>query len=247
MLIIPAIDLKDGKCVRLIQGDPDRATIYSDDPVSVAKKFESDGAELIHIVDLDGAFAGELINFNLVKKISESIKIPVEIGGGIRTEASIRKYIDAGIKRIIAGTVLLNDEFSETIKKYSEYIVAGVDAKDGMAATHGWKSVSRIPAIEVIKKFQSDGIKNFIFTDIATDGMLTGPNIKSMADILQKAPGVKLIASGGVTKYEDIVSLSELESSGLTGCIVGKAIYDGRIDLKDAINRLTSSGPLNSK
>jgi phosphoribosylformimino-5-aminoimidazole carboxamide ribotide isomerase len=239
MLIIPAIDLKDGKCVRLIQGDPDRETVYSNDPVSIARKFESDGAKLIHIVDLDGAFEGRLVNFDLVKKISQSVKIPVEIGGGIRTEDSIKKYIDAGIKRIIAGTVLLNDEFRDTIKKYSDFIVAGVDAKDGMAATHGWKSVSRIPAIDVIRKFQSDGIKNFIFTDIATDGMLTGPNIKSMADILKKAPGVNLVASGGVTKIEDILSLSELAESGLTGCIVGKAIYDGRIDLKEAIKRLT--------
>jgi phosphoribosylformimino-5-aminoimidazole carboxamide ribotide isomerase len=244
MLIIPAIDLKDGKCVRLIQGDPDRATIYSSDPVSIAQKFESDGAKLIHIVDLDGAFSGELVNFDLVKKISESVKIPIEIGGGIRTEDSIKKYIDTGIKRIIVGTVLLKDEFRETIKKYSDYIVAGVDAKDGMAATHGWKSVSRIPAIEVIRKFQAEGIKNFIFTDIATDGMLTGPNIKSMAEILQKAQGIDLIASGGVTKIEDIISLSELENSGLSGCIVGKAIYDGRIELREAINRLTSSAHL---
>lgn len=239
MLIIPAIDLKDGKCVRLIQGDPERATIYSNDPVSIAVKFESDGAKLIHIVDLDGAFEGRLVNFELVKKISQSVKIPVEIGGGIRTEDSIKKYIDIGIKRIIAGTVLLKDEFRETIKKYSDYIVAGVDAKDGMAATHGWKSVSRVPAIDVIRKFQDDGIRNFIFTDIATDGMLTGPNIKSMADILQKAPGVNLVASGGVTRVEDILSLSDLSASGLSGCIVGKAIYDGRIDLKDAIKRLT--------
>jgi phosphoribosylformimino-5-aminoimidazole carboxamide ribotide isomerase len=239
MLIIPAIDLKGGKCVRLVQGDPDRATIYSDDPVSVAVKFESDGAKLIHIVDLDGAFAGELVNFKLVKMISESVKIPVEIGGGIRTEDSIKKYIDIGIKRIIAGTILLKEGFSDTIKKYSEFIVAGVDAKDDMAATHGWKSVSMVPAIDLIKKFQSDGIKNFIFTDIATDGMLTGPNIKSMADILKKAPGVNLVASGGVTKIEDILNLSELAKSGLTGCIVGKAIYDGRIDLREAIKRLT--------
>jgi phosphoribosylformimino-5-aminoimidazole carboxamide ribotide isomerase len=241
MLIIPAIDLKDGKCVRLMQGDPDRVTVYSNDPVSIAKKFESDGAELLHIVDLDGAFAGDLVNFSLVRQISESINIPVEIGGGIRTEQSIKKYIDTGIKRIIVGTVLLKEEFGDTIKKYSDYIVAGVDAKDGMAATHGWKSVSRTPAIDVIRKFQDVGIGDFIFTDISTDGMLSGPNIKSMEEILKKAPGINLIASGGVTKIEDIISLSELESSGLSGCIVGKAIYDGRIDLKHAIKRLTSA------
>lgn len=239
MLIIPAIDIKDGKCVRLIQGDPERATVYSSDPVATARKFESDGAQLLHIVDLDGAFEGSTVNFELVRKISASIGIPVEIGGGIRTEESIKKYIESGIKRIIIGTVLLDDEFRGTIKKYSDYIIAGVDAKDGMAATHGWKSVSSVPAIDVIRKFQSDGITKFIFTDISTDGMLAGPNIKSMADILKKAPGVDLIASGGVTSIEDIISLSGLESAGLSGCIVGKAIYDGRIDLAAAIKRLT--------
>ena len=235
MLIIPAIDIKDGKCVRLIQGDPDRETIYSNDPVAMAKHFEDAGAKLIHVVDLDGAFEGSPVNRDTVMEISSTVSIPIEIGGGIRNAESLRLYIDAGIKRVILGTVVLQDEFSELVDKYSDSIIVGIDARDSMVATHGWKKVSDVHAVDFIKELQKKGITEIIFTDISTDGMLTGPNYASLENILTEVKGIALIASGGVSSIDDIHRLNEISQSGLKGCIVGKAIYDGRIDLHRAL------------
>jgi phosphoribosylformimino-5-aminoimidazole carboxamide ribotide isomerase len=235
MLIIPAIDIKNGNCVRLLQGDPDKETVYSDDPVKMALKFQEMGAELVHVVDLDGAFSGKTVNRDLVVRISHTVKVPIEIGGGIRTADAAKNYIDSGIKRIILGTVVLEDEFQNLIKKFSGNIVAGIDARDSLVATHGWKNVSEVHAVDFIKKLMDLNVTEIIYTDIKTDGMLKGPNIRAIEEILTKCPGISLIASGGVSSIDDIKNLSEYSSSGLKGCIVGKAIYDGRLDLKEAI------------
>jgi phosphoribosylformimino-5-aminoimidazole carboxamide ribotide isomerase len=235
MLIIPAIDIKNGNCVRLLQGDPDKETVYSDDPVKMALKFQEMGAELVHVVDLDGAFSGKTVNRDLVVRISHTAKVPIEIGGGIRTADAAKNYIDSGIKRIILGTVVLEDEFQNLIKKFSGNIVAGIDARDSLVATHGWKNVSEVHAVDFIKKLMDLNVTEIIYTDIKTDGMLKGPNIRAIEEILTKCPGISLIASGGVSSIDDIKNLSEYSSSGLKGCIVGKAIYDGRLDLEEAI------------
>ncbi len=236
MLIIPAIDIKGGNCVRLLQGDPDKETVYSDDPLKMARKFQEMGAELIHVVDLDGAFEGKTVNSDLVIRIADSLEIPIEIGGGIRSADAAKKYIDSGIERIILGTVVLEDEFRELLGRFSGKIIVGIDARDSLVATHGWKNVSSIPAVEFIQKLMDSSITEIIYTDIKTDGMLKGPNLQAIEDILARCPGISLIASGGVSSIDDIKKLSEYTSSGLKGCIIGKAVYDGRIDLEEAIN-----------
>ncbi len=235
MLVIPAIDLKEGRCVRLVQGDPLQEKVYSYDPVTIARQFEDAGAQLIHVVDLDGAFEGQPVNMHIVKEIVKSVSIPIEIGGGIRTEAAIKMYLDEGIERIIMGTILIEESFREIIQRFKEYIIAGVDARDLHVATHGWKKIIDINAIEFIKDIQSIGIAEIIYTDIATDGMLQGPNFRSIERILSNVPGVSLIASGGISTMQDIQKLLHYSGSGLKGCIVGKAIYDGMIDLRSAI------------
>ena len=235
MLVIPAIDIKNGNCVRLLQGDPDKETVYFNDPVSVAKSFEEQGAELIHVVDLDGAFNGYPVNKDIVIKIARSVNIPIEIGGGIRTIESAEEYISAGIKRIILGTIILEDSFKEFVRKYSEYIIAGIDAKDSMIATHGWKNISQISSIEFMQGLLATGINEVIYTDISTDGMLKGPNFKAIETVLNKAKGISLIASGGVSTYDDLVKLKQYEFLGLKGAITGKAVYEKTIDLKKAI------------
>ncbi len=235
MLIIPAIDIKNGNCVRLLQGDPDRETVYSNSPVDMAKRFEDAGARLIHVVDLDGAFQGIPVNRSIVKSIARSLSIPIEIGGGIRTEETIRDYADAGISRIILGTIILDESLKILLDKFSEIIIAGIDARDSMVATHGWKSVSDVRSIDAVREVFRRGVREVIYTDIATDGMLSGPNIGALRGIISDLPGIRIIASGGISSMRDLDRLAALEESGLTGCIIGKAIYDGRIDLREAI------------
>ncbi|MBP7901465.1 MAG: 1-(5-phosphoribosyl)-5-[(5-phosphoribosylamino)methylideneamino]imidazole-4-carboxamide isomerase [Spirochaetes bacterium] len=235
MQIIPAIDIRNGKCVRLVQGDYSRQISYENDPVSQAMFFEDCGANIIHVVDLDGAKEGHPENSDLVCKIRSKVNVEVEIGGGIRTEDDIRLYAESGINRIIIGTKILNPDFSETISKYKDFIVAGIDAKDGKVATHGWVNVSEYKALDVIRNLCSQGVNRIIFTDIATDGMMQGPNYESLKQILDNIPGVALVASGGVSSVDDVKKLKMLEKNGLFGCIIGKAIYDGMIDLKEAV------------
>lgn len=238
MKIIPAIDIKGGKCVRLLQGDFDKVTTYGDDPIAQALQFEKDGAELIHLVDLDGAYEGKPINHNIVIEIANKVKIPVEIGGGIRTLEHIENYVRNGVDRIIIGTKALDGGFIEQIVKYQNNIVIGIDAKDGMVATHGWINVSNIDAMDFINKMKDNGFQEIIFTDISTDGMLEGPNLESIENILENIDGISLTASGGVSVLEDLINLSKYSEKGLTGAIVGKAIYDGRIKLKEAVQKL---------
>ncbi len=237
MLIIPAIDIKNGNCVRLLQGDPDRETVYSSSPVDVAKQFEEAGAKLIHVVDLDGAFEGKPVNHAIVSSIASSVSIPIEIGGGIRTAEAVHMYADIGIRRIIVGTVILEESFKSMIVTFRDILVAGIDAKNSMVATHGWKKSSSMKALDLIREITGSGISEIIYTDIATDGMLAGPNLNAIEEILNNITGIRLIASGGISSIEDIAALSRLDSSGLKGCITGKAIYDGRINLHEAIAR----------
>lgn len=236
MLIIPAIDIKNGKCVRLLQGDPDRETVYSDSPVDMAKRFEDAGARLLHVVDLDGAFQGTPVNGDIVKNIARTLGIPIEIGGGVRTEDAIRDYAGAGISRIILGTIILDESFKILLDKFSEIIIAGIDARDSMVATHGWKNVSDVCSTDVLREIVGRGVREVIYTDIATDGMLSGPNFDALSEILREIPGIRLIASGGISSMGDLEQLAELESAGLAGCIIGKAIYDGRIDVREAVS-----------
>lgn len=238
MIIIPAIDIRNGNCVRLLQGDPDKETIYSSEPVKQALIFQDAGASLIHVVDLDGAFSGKTVNHDIIKQIASTVEVPIEVGGGIRDGDAIEEYVSSGINRIIIGTALLSGGLDDIISEYKKYIVAGVDARDSKVATHGWKETSEMKAMDIISELHAKGIDKVIYTDISTDGMLVGPNVDAMKKILDTVKGTSLVASGGISSFNDIVTLSALSSRGLMGCIVGKAIYDGRIDLCDSIQKL---------
>jgi phosphoribosylformimino-5-aminoimidazole carboxamide ribotide isomerase len=236
VLIIPAIDIRGGKCVRLLQGDPDKETAYSDDPVEMAGRFQSEGATLIHVVDLDGAFRGAPVNTKIIASMAESLSIPIEIGGGIRDEESIELYLDLGITRIIVGTLIFREAFRNLIDKFGNIFIAGIDVRNSIVATHGWKTATGIGPVSIMKEIYGMGIHEFIYTEISADGMLSGPDIAGLKDILREIRGIDLIASGGVSSMEDIERLSVLEQDGLKGCIIGKAIYDGRINLHDAVS-----------
>jgi len=236
MLIIPAIDLKEGKCVRLEQGLMDKATVYSDDPATTAKHWETQGAELLHVVDLNGAFAGVPKNLDAIKAIRATIKIPIEVGGGIRDMATIANLVSIGIDRIILGTAAIeNPAFvQEACEKFSGKIIVGIDAVDGMVAIRGWAEVTKVKAIDLAIQMQDYGVISIIYTDIKRDGMLSGPNIeatKALADALH----IPVIASGGVHTMKDIENLLTVRYSGVSGVITGKAIYSGSLNLKEAI------------
>ncbi len=234
MLIIPAIDIKQGKCVRLQQGNMDLETKYSDNPLKIALKWESLGAQLIHIVDLDGAFKKQIVNHEIIKHIVENINTPIQVGGGIRNAETVEMYIDLGVSRVIIGSVALyNPDFViEICKKYPGKIVVGIDAKDGMVAVEGWSEVSDVSAIELAKKYESKGVAAIIFTDIKRDGMQTGPNIEATNELAQ-AIDIPVIASGGVSSIEDIKEL--LNYKEIFGVITGRALYERKLDLKEAI------------
>lgn len=234
MLIIPAIDLIDGKCVRLQQGDPDNQTVYSDDPVEQAKIFKDAGAELLHIVDLDGAFEGSTANFKVIERIVNTVGIAVEIGGGIRSAVIMENYKSIGIRRLIVGTFALKEAFKDIANDYKDILVVGIDAKDGFVATHGWKKITDRKAVVFAREMEAVGIREFIYTDIATDGMLKGPNFAEIEEMVQNVPDSKVIASGGVSTIDDIRKLAGIQ--GLKGCIVGKAFYDEKISLDEALS-----------
>jgi phosphoribosylformimino-5-aminoimidazole carboxamide ribotide isomerase len=236
MLIIPAIDLKEGKCVRLEQGLMDKATVYSDDPATTARHWESQGAEILHVVDLDGAFAGVPKNLDAIKAIRAAIKIPIEVGGGIRDMATIKTLVTIGIDRIILGTAAIeNPAFvQEACNAFPGKIIVGIDAKDGMVAIKGWAEVTKVQAIDLAKQMQEYGVIAVIYTDIKRDGMLSGPNIEA-TQALAKALHIPVIASGGVHTMKDIENLLRIRYSGVSGVITGKAIYSGSLDLKEAI------------
>lgn len=234
MLIIPAIDLKDGKCVRLLQGRADAVTEYSDNPVEVAKKWESLGARLIHIVDLDGAFTGNQRNIESIKEIRRVVTVDIEVGGGIRDIERIEMLLGLGINRVILGTVAIErpDLFIEACRRFPQRIIAGIDAKDGKVAIKGWVTVTDIKATELALRIQQHDVWGIIYTDISRDGMLIGPNIDAMKEMVNTV-NIPVIASGGVSSIEDIKRLKEIK--GLYGVITGKALYSGAIDLREAL------------
>jgi len=234
MLVIPAIDIRGGKCVRLLQGDPEKETVYSPSPLDMAKRFEDMGAQLIHIVDLDGAFDGRPVNSSSIVEIAKSLSIPIETGGGIRSPEAVDFYLQAGVKRIVLGSVLLEDGAEGFVRSYPENIVAGIDAKDGLVAVKGWKEVSSFGTEQAIKRVMDFGITDIIHTDISTDGMLSGPNIPAFKRILSAFPTVNLTASGGISSMSDLDALSALN---ISGAITGKAVYDGRLDLAAAFKK----------
>jgi len=231
MEIFPAIDLKEGKAVRLFKGEMNSAKIYSDAPWELAKRFEDMGAKWLHVVDLDGAFAGEAVNLKTVEKIAKAANLQIQIGGGIRDEARIKSYLDSGITRVILGSVALKDPnfTKEMAQKYR--VAVGIDAKEGFVAVQGWAEVSQMRATELATKFAGAGVEAIICTDISKDGTLSGVNVEFTSQIA-KASGINTIASGGVKDIEDIRAL--MRTGDVYGAIVGKAYYEGTLDLKEA-------------
>ena len=236
MIIYPAIDIRGGRCVRLTEGRFDAETVFADDPAQMALKWAGLGAEFLHLVDLDGALAGEGKNVPVIERILKSVNIPVQLGGGIRNLATIEKLLDLGVTRLILGSAAVkNPELvQEACKKYPGHIAAGIDAKNGEVAIEGWGQGSGVAATELAKKMASFGVETIIYTDISRDGMLSGVNVESTA-ALARACGVPIIASGGVASLEDIRRVKAVESDGVQGCIIGKAIYTGAVDLKEAL------------
>lgn len=242
MIVIPAIDLKEGRCVRLEQGLMDKDTVFNDNPAAQARAWQEQGAELLHIVDLDGAFAGEPKNRSAIESIIKEITIPTQLGGGIRDLATIETYLSLGISRVIIGTAAQrNPELvSEACAAFPGRIVVGIDAKDGMVAVQGWAEITGVTAVDLARRFEGMGVSAIIYTDISRDGMLQGPNIAATRT-LAEAVAIPVIASGGVSSLADIEQLMAVESSGVTGVITGKAVYTGAIRLAEAI-ALTKAG-----
>ncbi len=236
MIVIPAIDLKDGKCVRLEQGLMEKDTVFSDNPDAQAHAWEAQGAELLHIVDLDGAFAGEPRNRSAIEAILKAISIPAQLGGGIRDLATIEAYLSLGLSRVIIGTAAQRNPalVEEACRKFPGRIVVGIDAKNGMVAVQGWAEVTDVAAVDLARKFEGFGVAAIIYTDIARDGMMQGPNLEATRQ-LAEAVAIPVIASGGVSSLQDIRNLLAIESAGVSGVITGKAIYTGALDLRAAI------------
>lgn len=240
--VYPAIDMKGGKCVRLYQGDYEQETIYGDSPFEMAKKFADEGATWIHLVDLDGAKDGEKIHSNEVIRIAKELPVSVQIGGGIRTKEDVRFYLENGVNRVIIGSLAISQPelVAELIEEFGgDRIVIGLDAKDGMVATHGWLETSTQSAIEVGRYFASKGAKHVIFTDIATDGTLQGPNLAANKE-LAEATGLSVIVSGGISSLEDIGEVANLaKDTTVRGVITGKALYNNRFTLTEALQEVT--------
>lgn len=229
--ILPAIDMIDGQCVRLIQGDYGKKTVFAPDPVAKAKEFQALGADSIHLVDLDGAKAGYPVNHDIVKRVKKETGLFAEVGGGIRKMEEIEMYLEAGLDRVILGTSAVRNRklVEEAAKKYGKNIAVGIDAKDGMVAIEGWEEKSNLNALDFAKTIADLGVATIIYTDISRDGMLMGPNLEAMKDIVSAVPS-RVIASGGVTKESDV---EDLKNTGVGGVIIGKAIYTGDVKLEN--------------
>jgi len=235
MVILPAIDLKDGRCVRLRQGRADDVTVYGDDPAAQAADWRAQGGQELHVVDLDGAFAGEPKHAEVIRRIIEAFGGPVEVGGGIRTPETLAAVLEAGAARAIIGSAALDDpEFlSSSIETYGDRIAVGIDARDGFVQTKGWVETTAVKAVDLAKAVAAAGVKTIIYTDTATDGMLGGPNLAQMAAICDAAPTCDITASGGVSSPSDVANLIALGRPNLRAAIVGKALYDGRTTLAE--------------
>lgn len=239
MQLYPAIDMKDGKCVRLRQGAFQEITVYSENPEKVAAYWQSQGASFLHLVDLDGALAGHSVNEPVIRKIAEMVSIPIELGGGIRTRESVAGMLSLGVKRVIIGTKAVErPEFlRELVEEFGkDAIVAGIDARDGWVAIQGWEKISKIRALDLCMQMKDFGVEHIVYTDISRDGMLSGPNVEATKNLTVET-GLDIIASGGVSCMED---LEQLYREGIRGAIIGKALYEKRIHLKDAVEKFES-------
>jgi phosphoribosylformimino-5-aminoimidazole carboxamide ribotide isomerase len=241
MIIIPAIDLKDGKCVRLLQGDFERSTVYSDNPVEVSVNWQAQGAERIHIVDLDGSRTGRPQNRNSIEDIINTITIPVQVGGGIRDRGTVAEYLAMGVSRVILGTVALKnrDFVREICSEFKGKIILGIDARHNKIAVEGWLEETVESPLEIAASYEGCGVDAIVFTDISRDGMETGPNIESTKKLAESV-NIPIIASGGVSCMEDIERLMMVEACGIMGVIVGKALYSGAIKLGDAVKMISA-------
>jgi phosphoribosylformimino-5-aminoimidazole carboxamide ribotide isomerase len=236
MLVIPAIDIRGGNCVMLTQGKIEAETVYSKDPVFIAKLWQAKGAKRLHVVDLDGAFGGNPKNIEIARKIRESVTIPVEFGGGVRSLKAVETLLEMGIDYAILGTVAIYhpELLQQAVEKYGDKIVLALDVRDSKVAIAGWKETTTVDAFELIVKAKEIGIKEIIYTDIKKDGMMQGANIEGLKEIAEKS-GLKIIASGGVSTLDDVTKIKALEKSGVTGMIIGKALYTEDIKLEEAI------------
>lgn len=236
MEVIPAIDLRDGRCVRLVQGEKGTETIYSDEPVEMAKRWEELGAHRLHVVDLDGAFAGAPRNLDVILEMVKAVNIPIQVGGGIRTIETVKKLLDMGVDRVILGTVaILSPEIvSKCCNEYGDRIIVGIDGRDGLVAIEGWEATVETKVEKLAEEIARLGIKRVIFTDTRRDGTLRGPNLEATKNLAVTSK-LKVIASGGVSSLEDLRALKKLHSFGVEGVIMGKALYSGAITLKDAL------------
>ncbi|MEE9492741.1 MAG: 1-(5-phosphoribosyl)-5-[(5-phosphoribosylamino)methylideneamino]imidazole-4-carboxamide isomerase [Gammaproteobacteria bacterium] len=236
MLLIPAIDLKDGKCVRLRQGRMEDETIFADDPLEMAQKWVDAGAKRLHLVDLNGAFAGKPVNADIVHRIAEAFPdVPVQVGGGIRDEDTVQLYLDAGVKYTIIGTRAVSAPhfINDLCLEFPGHIIVGLDAKDGKVAIDGWSKLSHHDVIDMAQHFERDGVEAIIFTDISRDGMMQGVNLESTVKLASEV-AIPVIASGGISSLDDISALNKVADVGITGAIIGRALYEGKIDLVEA-------------
>lgn len=230
MILFPAIDIRDGKCVRLIQGDYDQEIIYNDSPTAMALEWEKQGADYIHVVDLDGAKTGNSLNREAIQAIAKNVSIPVQVGGGIRTMEIIDAHIASGVSRVIIGTAAIQDKpfLKQAVEKYGDKIAVSIDARKGFVATDGWTETSDVLAVDLLKELEVIGVKTVIYTDILKDGMMQGPNFNEL-EMMENASSIDIVASGGVSTEEDIIQLRDLD---LYGAIIGKALYEGKISLE---------------
>lgn len=237
MQVIPAIDLKGGQCVRLRQGLMNEATVYGSDPVQTARQWQEQGGTFLHLVDLDGAFAGHPVHTEVFSRIAQSIQIPFEVGGGLRSDEDVKTILDAGASRAILGTRAVQDveAVKRLVKKYGSAIAVGIDARQGRVQIQGWAETTPTSAIELAQMMADCGVSTIIYTDTATDGMLTGPNLTAMQEMADAIPSTQLIASGGVSTPADITHLIALKRPNLSGVIVGKALYEGRAALAEFV------------
>lgn len=243
MIIFPAIDIKDGKVVRLFQGKFDEVTEYSGDPLVVAQKWQQQGAQWLHVVDLDGAKTGTMQNRDAIIEIAKKVRVPIQVGGGIRSREDIQRLIDGGVARVILGTRVISDRdfLLEMLALWKKRIAVSLDCSQGFVARRGWTESSNIKAVDFVKGLEDLNIACLIYTDIARDGMLTGPDILGLRGLLNMTK-IPIIASGGVASVEDLRKLMDLEPEGLLGAIIGKAIYEGRVNLEEAIRACSPRG-----
>lgn len=236
MIVIPAVDIKDGRCVRLLQGKMDQETVFSDDPTAMAQRWQAEGAELIHLVDLNGAVDKTPRNRATVERILAGVEVPLQLGGGIRDMATIEAYLQMGIARIVLGTEAIRNPglVAQAARAFPGHIVVGIDARDGFVAVEGWTETTRTTAVELARRFEDVGIAAINFTDIHRDGMQRGPNLEATRQVAE-AVAIPVVASGGVSSLEDIRNIRSLEPAGVTGVITGKALYSGALKLSEAI------------